>query len=60
MTGSGRGIGRDTAIVLSKRGFNVVLCSRTQVFKFGMIALTESVAWEASKLQYMSNGYLSG
>ena len=30
MTGSGRGIGRETAILLSKRGLNVVLCSRTQ------------------------------
>jgi NAD(P)-dependent dehydrogenase (short-subunit alcohol dehydrogenase family) len=30
VTGGGRGIGRETAILLSKRGLNVVLCSRTQ------------------------------
>jgi 3-oxoacyl-[acyl-carrier protein] reductase len=30
VTGSGRGIGRETAIMLAKRGVNVVVCSRTQ------------------------------
>jgi len=30
VTGSGRGIGRETAILLAKRGVNVVVCSRTQ------------------------------
>lgn len=30
VTGSGRGIGRETAILLSRRGVNVVVCSRTQ------------------------------
>ncbi len=30
VTGSSRGIGREIAIVLLKRGYNVVLCSRTQ------------------------------
>ncbi len=30
MTGSGRGIGRDTAILLYRKGLNVVVCSRTQ------------------------------
>lgn len=30
MTGSGRGIGRETAISLYKKGLNVVICSRTQ------------------------------
>ncbi|MGB6628001.1 MAG: SDR family oxidoreductase [Nitrososphaeraceae archaeon] len=30
VTGSGRGIGRETAILLSKMGLNVVICSRTQ------------------------------
>ena len=30
MTGSGRGIGRETAILLPKKGLNVVICSRTQ------------------------------
>ncbi|MGA9153341.1 MAG: SDR family oxidoreductase [Candidatus Nitrosopolaris sp.] len=29
VTGSSRGIGRETAIILLKRGYNVVLCSRT-------------------------------
>jgi len=30
VTGSGRGIGRETAILLCKRGLNVVICSRTR------------------------------
>jgi 3-oxoacyl-[acyl-carrier protein] reductase len=30
VTGSGRGIGRETAILLAKKGVNVVICSRTQ------------------------------
>jgi 3-oxoacyl-[acyl-carrier protein] reductase len=30
VTGSGRGIGKETAILLSKNGFNVVVCCRTQ------------------------------
>jgi NAD(P)-dependent dehydrogenase (short-subunit alcohol dehydrogenase family) len=30
VTGSGRGIGRETAILLCKQGLNVVICSRTQ------------------------------
>ena len=30
VTGSGRGIGRETAVLLSKRGLNVMICSRTQ------------------------------
>jgi NAD(P)-dependent dehydrogenase (short-subunit alcohol dehydrogenase family) len=30
VTGSGRGIGRETAILLAKHGVNVVVCSRTQ------------------------------
>lgn len=30
VTGSGRGIGRETAIMLSKKGFNMIICSRTQ------------------------------
>ncbi|HXX97728.1 MAG TPA: SDR family oxidoreductase [Candidatus Bathyarchaeia archaeon] len=30
VTGSSRGIGRETAIILLKRGYNVVLCSRNQ------------------------------
>jgi 3-oxoacyl-[acyl-carrier protein] reductase len=30
VTGSGRGIGKETAILLSKNGLNVVICGRTQ------------------------------
>jgi 3-oxoacyl-[acyl-carrier protein] reductase len=30
VTGGGRGIGKETAILLSKKGFNVIICSRTQ------------------------------
>jgi NAD(P)-dependent dehydrogenase (short-subunit alcohol dehydrogenase family) len=30
VTGSGRGIGREAAILLAKRGVNIVVCSRTQ------------------------------
>ena len=30
VTGNGRGIGRETAILLSKMGLNVVICSRTR------------------------------
>jgi len=31
VTGSGRGIGRETAILLCKKGLNVVICSRTRI-----------------------------
>ena len=30
VTGGGRGIGKETAILLAKKGMNVVVCSRTQ------------------------------
>ena len=30
ITGSGRGIGKETAIILAKKSVNVVVCSRTQ------------------------------
>ena len=30
VTGGGRGIGKETAIFLSKKGLNVIICSRTQ------------------------------
>ncbi|MDW0222102.1 MAG: SDR family oxidoreductase [Nitrososphaeraceae archaeon] len=30
VTGSGRGIGRETAILLSKKGFKLIICSRNQ------------------------------
>jgi NADP-dependent 3-hydroxy acid dehydrogenase YdfG len=30
VTGGGRGIGKETAILLSEKGMNIVICSRTQ------------------------------
>ena len=30
VTGSGRGIGKETAILLAKKGVNVFVCSRTE------------------------------
>jgi 3-oxoacyl-[acyl-carrier protein] reductase len=30
VTGGGRGIGKETAIMLSKKGLNMIICSRTQ------------------------------
>ena len=30
VTGGGRGIGKETAVLLAKKGMNVVVCSRTQ------------------------------
>jgi 3-oxoacyl-[acyl-carrier protein] reductase len=30
VTGGGRGIGKETAILLAKKGMNIVICSRTQ------------------------------
>jgi 3-oxoacyl-[acyl-carrier protein] reductase len=30
ITGSGRGIGKETAIILAKKSVNVVICSRIQ------------------------------
>jgi 3-oxoacyl-[acyl-carrier protein] reductase len=29
VTGSGRGIGKETAVLLARKGVNVVVCSRT-------------------------------
>ena len=29
VTGSGRGIGKESAVLLAKKGVNVVVCSRT-------------------------------
>ncbi len=31
VTGSGRGIGRETALLLAEKGLNVIVCSRTQI-----------------------------
>jgi 3-oxoacyl-[acyl-carrier protein] reductase len=30
VTGGGRGIGKETAILLSKKGLNLIICSRSQ------------------------------
>jgi 3-oxoacyl-[acyl-carrier protein] reductase len=30
VTGGGRGIGKETAVFLAKKGMNVIICSRTQ------------------------------
>jgi short-subunit dehydrogenase len=30
VTGSGRGIGEETATLLAKKGFNLIICSRSQ------------------------------
>ena len=30
VTGSGRGIGKEIAVLLAKKGVNVVVCSRTE------------------------------
>jgi 3-oxoacyl-[acyl-carrier protein] reductase len=30
VTGSGRGIGKETALLLAEKGLNVIVCSRTQ------------------------------
>jgi 3-oxoacyl-[acyl-carrier protein] reductase len=44
VTGSGRGIGKETALMLAKRGVNVVVCSRTQ-------SEIDDVVHELSKVQ---------
>ena len=31
VTGGGRGIGKETAILLAEKGKNIVICARTQV-----------------------------
>jgi len=43
VTGSGRGIGRETAILLAKRGINVVVCSRTQNEIYDTVKTIESI-----------------
>jgi 3-oxoacyl-[acyl-carrier protein] reductase len=43
ITGSGRGIGKETAIILAKKSINIVVCSRTQ-------SEISSVVEEISKL----------
>jgi 3-oxoacyl-[acyl-carrier protein] reductase len=48
ITGSGRGIGKETAIILAKKSVNVVVCSRTQ-------SETNSTIEEINKLTCNSN-----
>jgi 3-oxoacyl-[acyl-carrier protein] reductase len=48
ITGSGRGIGKETALMLAKRGLNVVVCSRTD-------SEVNSVVEEIEKLTSKSN-----
>jgi 3-oxoacyl-[acyl-carrier protein] reductase len=48
ITGSGRGIGKETAIILAKKSVNVVICSRTQ-------SETNSTVEEINKLTGNSN-----
>jgi 3-oxoacyl-[acyl-carrier protein] reductase len=48
ITGSGRGIGKETAILLARKGVNVVVCSRTD-------SEVNSVVEEIKKLTSKSN-----
>jgi 3-oxoacyl-[acyl-carrier protein] reductase len=43
ITGSGRGIGKETALLLAKRGINVVICSRTQSEIYSVIDEFKSI-----------------
>jgi 3-oxoacyl-[acyl-carrier protein] reductase len=43
ITGSGRGIGKETALILAKRGINVVICSRTQSEIYSVIDEFKSI-----------------
>jgi 3-oxoacyl-[acyl-carrier protein] reductase len=48
VTGSGRGIGRETAVLLARRGVNIVVCSRTD-------SEVKSVVEEIEKLTSKAN-----
>jgi 3-oxoacyl-[acyl-carrier protein] reductase len=43
ITGAGRGIGKETALLLAKRGINVVICSRTQSEIYSVIDEFKSI-----------------
>jgi 3-oxoacyl-[acyl-carrier protein] reductase len=43
ITGSGRGIGKETALLLAKRGINVVICSRTRSEIYSVIDEFKSI-----------------
>jgi 3-oxoacyl-[acyl-carrier protein] reductase len=51
VTGSGRGIGRETAVLLARRGANVVVCSKTD-------SEVRSVVEEIEKLAYLLKSIL--
>ena len=51
VTGSGRGIGRETAVLLARRGVNVVVCSKTD-------SEVRSVVEEIEKLAYLLKSIL--
>jgi 3-oxoacyl-[acyl-carrier protein] reductase len=43
VTGGGRGIGKETSILLAKKGLNVIICSRTQADIDHVVRETESM-----------------
>jgi NAD(P)-dependent dehydrogenase (short-subunit alcohol dehydrogenase family) len=43
VTGGGRGIGKETAILLAEKGLNVVVCSRTQREIYSVVKEIESI-----------------
>jgi hypothetical protein len=48
VTGSGRGIIEETAVLLTKKGVNVVVCSRTDSDCYGsvsMLAVIQSISY---------------
>jgi short-subunit dehydrogenase len=47
ITGSGRGIGKETAIILAKKSVNVVVCSRTAVEEINKLTNLQQTNLEA-------------
>jgi 3-oxoacyl-[acyl-carrier protein] reductase len=50
VTGGGRGIGKETAILLSKKGLNVIICSRTQ----------KEIDFAVKEIKSLGNGQIIG
>jgi 3-oxoacyl-[acyl-carrier protein] reductase len=50
VTGGGRGIGKETAILLSKKGLNVIICSRTQ----------KEIDFAVKEIKSLRNGQIIG
>jgi NAD(P)-dependent dehydrogenase (short-subunit alcohol dehydrogenase family) len=50
ITGSGRGIGKETALLLAKRGINVVICSRTRSEIYSVIDEFKSIQKDDSNI----------